>query len=40
MTIELATWVTITNVLANCAIAGVLVLLAWMLWYLWRHRHD
>ena len=34
--IELSTWVTITNVLANCAIAMVLVLMCYMLYYIWK----
>ena len=36
MTIELATWVTITTVLANCVTALALVLLCYMLYYIWR----
>ena len=34
--IELATWVTITNVLANCATALVLVLIGYMLYSIYR----
>ena len=34
--IELATWVTITNVLANCMTALALVLLCYMLYYTWK----